>query len=380
MKFRWLFIIIILIYATDLKSQSNYKPGYIQLASGDTLYGEIDYRTDIQMGTVCRFKSSDMAAVREYIPDEISAYRVDNSRYFVSKDIKSIGGNKKVFLEYLIKGKVDIFYYRDVNDIDHYYIDKQGYGLMELPFKTTYKKVNGANYQFDSKDHIGILKYYLQDAPDFQAQIERIRKPDRENLIKLTEEYQKKVCKDENCIVYERRIPFLKVALNPVIGVLIIRGSNKKVTEVGGLVYFWMPRSNENLYFKTGLVHKSKTDYDLSTLETIENDYYSTYEIPLQIQYQFSSKRFKPVAGIGVNYLIFKHQLSDRSPFHDNKYTDVGHTICLTAGFNYKITNTLALSASLNSDFTPLLFLIDDDQAKFRLLSTSLRIGLYINL
>jgi hypothetical protein len=83
MKFRWLFIIIFLIYTTDLKSQSDYKPGYIQLASGDTLYGEIDYRTDIQMGTVCRFKSGDMAAVREYMPDEIAAYRVDNSRFFV---------------------------------------------------------------------------------------------------------------------------------------------------------------------------------------------------------------------------------------------------------------------------------------------------------
>jgi hypothetical protein len=332
------------------------------------------------MGTVCRFKSSEMAAVREYMPDEITAYRVDNSRFFVSREIKTTGGNKKVFLEYLIKGKVDIFYYRDMNDIDHYYIDKQGYGLMELRFNTTFKNINGANYQFDSKDHIGILKYYLQDAPDFQKQIEQIRKPDRENLIKLTEEYQKKVCKDENCIVYERRIPFLKIALNPVIGVSLLRGSNKKITEVGGLVYFWMPRSNENLYFKTGLVHKSKTNADISTGETIENDYYSIYEIPLQIQYQFSSKRLKPLAGIGVNYLIFKHQLSDPNPHTYKKYTDVGHTLCLTAGFNYKVTNTLALSASLNSDFTPLLFLIDDGQRKFKLLSTSLRIGLYIKI
>jgi hypothetical protein len=251
---------------------------------------------------------------------------------------------------------------------------------MELPFKITYRKINGANYQFDSKDHIGILKYYLQDAPDFQKQIEQIRKPDRENLIKLTEEYQKKVCKDENCIVYERRIPFLKIALNPVIGVLLITGSNKKITEVGGLVYFWMPRSNENLYFKTGLVYKSKTNADISTGETIENDYYSTYEIPLQIQYQFSSKRFKPLAGIGVNYLVLKHQLSDPNPHGYKKYTDVGHTLCLTAGFNYKITNTLALSASLNSDFTPLLFLINDRQEKFRLLSSSLRFGLYIKI
>lgn len=380
MKFGGLIILIFLIYTTELKSQSDYKPGYIQLASGDTLYGEIDYRTDIQMGTFCRFKSSDIAAVREYLPDEISAYRVDNSRFFVSKDIKATGGNKKVFLEYLIKGKVDIFYYRDKNDVDHYYIDKQGYGLMELPFKTTYKKIDGANYQFDSKDHIGILKYYLQDAPDFQTQIEQIRKPDRENLIKLTEEYQKKVCKDENCIVYERKIPFLKIALNPVIGVLLLRGSNNKIIEFGGLIYFWMPRSNENLYFKTGLVHKSKTDYDLSTLETIANDYYSTYEIPLQIQYQFSSKRFKPMAGIGVNYLILKHHLSNQSPYPFKKYTDVGHTLCLTTGFNYIITNTLALSASLNSDFTPLLFLIDDGQTKFRLLSNSLRIGLYIKI
>ena len=141
-----------------------------------------------------------------------------------------------------------------------------------------------------------------------------------------------------------------------------------------------MPRANENLYFKTGLVYKSKTNDDLTTGVTIENDYYNTYEIPLQIQYQFSSKRFKPMAGIGVNYLILKHQLSDPSPYPYKKYTDVGHTISLTAGFNYKITNALALNASLNPDFTPLLFLIDDGQTKFKLLSISLRIGLYIKL
>jgi hypothetical protein len=58
MKFRGLIILIFLIYTTELKSQTDYKPGYIQLVGGDTLYGEIDYRTDIQMGTVCIFLKS----------------------------------------------------------------------------------------------------------------------------------------------------------------------------------------------------------------------------------------------------------------------------------------------------------------------------------
>lgn len=380
MKISGLIIFFFLLYATELKSQIDYRPGFIQLTTGDTLYGEIDYRTDFLMGSGCRFKTNDFAAVREYMPDEISAYRVDNSRYFVSKDIKTEEGSTKVFLEYLIKGKVDIYYYRDKNSADHYYIDKEGYGLMELPYKTTDKYIDGANYQFESKDHIGILKYYLQDAPDFQTQIEQIRKPDRDNLIKLTEAYQKKVCKDENCIIYERYLPFLKIDLQPTFGLLHMRGSNKKITEFGGFVYLWMPRSHENLYFKTGLLNKSRTDYYFFDAVTIENDFYNTFEIPFQIQYLSSSKRFKPLASIGINFLIFKHHLSDSSSLSDEKYTDVFHTFSLNAGFNYNFTNTLALSASLNTDFTPLSSLIMNDRMKFRLVSYSLRIGVYIKL
>jgi len=40
-----------------LTAQTNFKPGYIIKNSADTLYGKIDYRGDLLMGSICRFKS-----------------------------------------------------------------------------------------------------------------------------------------------------------------------------------------------------------------------------------------------------------------------------------------------------------------------------------
>ena len=39
-----------------LNAQTDFRPGYIIENSGDTIHGEIDYRGDILMGNVCRFK------------------------------------------------------------------------------------------------------------------------------------------------------------------------------------------------------------------------------------------------------------------------------------------------------------------------------------
>ncbi|HLO90715.1 MAG TPA: hypothetical protein VK172_06060 [Lentimicrobium sp.] len=41
---------------------------------------------------------------------------------------------KKVFLEILIKGKISIYYLRDLEG-DHYFIEKEGQPLINLPYK-----------------------------------------------------------------------------------------------------------------------------------------------------------------------------------------------------------------------------------------------------
>jgi len=93
-----------------LKAQSNFKPGFIVNNTGDTIYGSIDYRGNMFMGEYCIFKDSNNVK-HKYTSQDILAYRFIDNRYFVSREIN----NKKVFLEYLVKGKISFLYLKDLS-------------------------------------------------------------------------------------------------------------------------------------------------------------------------------------------------------------------------------------------------------------------------
>src|SRR5690606_461912 len=137
------------------------------------------------------------------------------SKYYVSKEINGA----KVFLEFLIKGQINIYYLRDSNG-DHYFLEKAGNPIIELPYEEGIKYVDGKKVFFRTKKHIGLLTYYMQDGPEFQAMINEIGKAEHESLIKLSEDYHSKVCKDGPCIIYEKKPPFRKVNLEAVAGIV----------------------------------------------------------------------------------------------------------------------------------------------------------------
>jgi hypothetical protein len=65
------------------------------------------------MSIFCNYKINDNEKEISHSPDDISAFRFLNSKYFISREVNG----KKVFLEYLIKGKISIYYLRDENKI-----------------------------------------------------------------------------------------------------------------------------------------------------------------------------------------------------------------------------------------------------------------------
>lgn len=102
--------------------------GYVITNPGDTLFGEIDYRGDLLMGKLCRFKDNN-GEEQEFLPAGIQGYRFIDSKYYISLEVNG----RNVFLEYLINGKVSIYYLRD-DAGDHYYIDKEGEVMKEIPY------------------------------------------------------------------------------------------------------------------------------------------------------------------------------------------------------------------------------------------------------
>lgn len=90
--------------SVTLYAQTDFRSGYIIKNQGDTLYGLIDYRSDLKMSLTCKFKN-DNNEIIEYTPSDILAFRIINSTFYISRIIN----DRKSILEFLINGKVNIY-------------------------------------------------------------------------------------------------------------------------------------------------------------------------------------------------------------------------------------------------------------------------------
>ncbi len=292
MKIKQIVILGFLFTAKLVNAQTDYRDGYVITLNNDTLKGKIDYRGDLTMGEICRFKT-DTGEEIKYSPNDIAAYRINDSKYFVSKEFNG----KKVFLEFLIEGKINIYYHRD-NKGDHYFLKKEDTKIVEIPYENGIKYKDNVPYMYESTKHIGLLNYFFQDAPELKSKISKIGKPDHEKLIKLAEDYQNIVCKDSTCIIYEKKKPFMKISIEAMAGVAKFKEiddsdihtdiqNNKYYFMQGVMADFWIPRMNEKIYFRTGLLY-SQVNNTLGKKSTF-------IDIPLQIGYLApNSYRIRP--------------------------------------------------------------------------------------
>lgn len=316
-----------LIFSTRiLIAQTDFRQGYIIKESGDTLYGQIDYRGDLLMGEVCRFRANDNSDEIKYSPTDIVAYRFNESKYFVSKEVNGA----KVFMEFLFKGQINFYYLRNSTG-DHYFLEKKNSQIVELPYQEGVKDVGDKIVYFETKKHIGILNYYLQDAPNFQSRIAQTRKPEHRSLIKLAEDYHNKVCKDSTCIIYVKKTPWIKVNVEIVGGILKYQNpefkNNTNSFQTGILTHIGMPRTSEKLYFRTGILHSTLKENKVNK---------AIFKIPIQLEYIYPKGIIRPIFAFGINM-----------------YSPAYHSVAFMGGANFRIDKTHYFSLNYDIDFNP---------------------------
>jgi len=347
-------------------AQSDFRSGYIINSKGDTLLGHIDYRNELLMSKVCHFRPSTDVEETKYNPSQIRAFRFDNGKYYVSKQLNG----SPIFLEFLLKGQINVYFLKDKKG-DHYYFEKEGNKLREIRYTEKIIEKNGKKYVYKSTTHKGILNNYMLDAPKMKASIESIIKPTHQNLIKLAKNYHNEVCKDDVCIVYEKQLKPIKFAIEPVFGILqygkvglsdnVAYENDKNTIQLGTYLYIWLPRTNENIHFKTGLVYQKWVD------GRVNNNLADVYKLPLQLQYLFPNKKLRPRAHLGFNFYTIKY----------STYNDFLNSLEAGLGINYEISNSVSISANINTEVTPLTYIIDNI---FGVVSYSFQMGVYIAL
>lgn len=290
MKIKLLLFFCLLFTTKSLTAQADFRPGFVIEQNGDTLFGQIDYRGDQIMGEKCRFRKN--GKVQVFSPVDILAFRFEEGKFFESKDLK----DKKAFLEFLIKGKANIYYYRDEQG-DHYYLEKEGSEMIELPYREEIKHIGKKHFLFKSTGHQGILKHELKDAPGLESSINAIEKPGHKNLIALAKSYHYEVCEDEECIVFEKNLTLISFAFGVHAGVVKMNevyyeeGETYDGRQLGLNLYVSLPRTNENLFLK--LSYQNNRSEEITSNSGC-----------LMLEYRYQRYKLQPLVGYGVGLNI----------------------------------------------------------------------------
>lgn len=348
MTIRLHFVLATLLFSSSLFAQTDFRPGFVVKKTGDTLYGQIDYRGDLLMSSVCTFKNN-ASSIEQFTPDDLMSYRFIDGKYYTSRLVD----NKSVFLEYLVKGIVSMYYIRD-ETADRYFIDKVDIPLTELPYDEGIRMVDFKNYESISNKHIGLLNYFMQDAPDFRERIQRIEKPEHRNLIKLAEDYHKAVCPSGDCITYIKDKSLFKIFPELILGVGRGRRVNDEIKPAFGVIgHIWLPRTSENLYLRTGIW------YSPVAVPSYTKNF---VKIPVQIEYIYPKGKFRPRVAYGLNLfpnLPKANVLNSR-------------TVSLNLGGNLKIDEKRYISITTEFEFDPLSLIIPRT-----LIASYLNVGLF---
>ncbi len=116
----FIFIILSLMQNTD--AQESFYPGYIITTENDTILGSIEFKNIESSANVCNFRKSAHEEITSYKPEEIKGYYFkETNKYYISHKIKE---NRVVFLEYLLQGIVQLYYYQSGGQ-DYFFIENQ---------------------------------------------------------------------------------------------------------------------------------------------------------------------------------------------------------------------------------------------------------------
>ena len=96
-------IVLLAIFATTTMAQTNPKPGYIITNNGDTIRGNIDFRTNEKLSKQCEFWANGGNEDTTYKPGDIEGFRFDNGGKYSEENsqitINTYVNNEMVVIE-----------------------------------------------------------------------------------------------------------------------------------------------------------------------------------------------------------------------------------------------------------------------------------------
>jgi hypothetical protein len=293
-----------------------YKEGYIITNKDDTIKGYINFEGSVINCSHCSFKKDIDSSPTNYAPGDIKAFRFNESKYFVTKNILIDNSPKTVFMEWLIKGKASILCYNPPSLNPRYYIILNNDSLFELKNSKIIREIKGSQYKIDKKEYIGELAVYFKDCPQLYDEITNLSYTGN-SLIKISKEYHQITCGNNDCIIYEdkSRKPVFSVGLTGAYIVSKLRLTidpvqyAKTTSDPGVGIYLNisnLPLLSPKFSFHSQLIYHSATYIDES-YKGYSNDYKDktfctvhSIKIPMMMKYNFFYTGLSPFITVGV--------------------------------------------------------------------------------
>lgn len=152
---------------TIARAQADFQPGYVVQTSGDTLRGELDYRTARQSGQRSRFRATPGGPVVTYQPTELRSFGFPQLRLvYRSLVIEELPTTlpyrvaapatapmrEAAFLEVQRDGPAQLYYLVDARESgNHYYVRTPNLPLTEL--RHEYKEVEQSGHTFKEEQN-----------------------------------------------------------------------------------------------------------------------------------------------------------------------------------------------------------------------------------
>lgn len=245
---------VLVVSAFNIKAQTAFRKGYVINKSRDTIWGQIEYRTNTKNYSSCIFKNEEVV---EYFPQDIIGYG------FVDDKFYSIGIVEGAFAEVLVVGDLSLYKCRS-----KYYLRKNKGKIFVLERKDHKEvRVDGKIFFDEDNRWKGVFYFLISDRISDNSIVKRIEFNERA-LVELVVKYNS--FGKEKYKIFKESKPWCTMEIAVSVGV-----NNSKLSycvesgyaesfkdkyvsiypSLGFLLDIKAPRVSERVYFSSGLYY-----------------------------------------------------------------------------------------------------------------------------
>ena len=345
------YILLLFLTVTSYAvAQTHYRSGYIITNDNDTIVGLIDYRTEAMLAKGCSFKVNASSNEQIFLPGQIVGFRfTDEGKFFVTREITIKDDNRTVFLEFLVQGIMNLYFYHDrQTDLAYYFFEDENGKMIEVSKQPDTEILkDGKTYNKPDFTYRGKLKYIVRDVESLWTTAEKTEYRHKD-MINLTKNYHNQVCNTgEECIVFEtkqdKRFKLkygIYVGWTPNFGLYTIyeygmfkhKNLFNSGVSIGGQLNVCNPRFMQSLSLQLDVC------LTILSSDVKKYDHSSFLSGTLSGKYTYHKGNIRPMAGLGITLgklLIGEHLFLDES-YH------------VSAGLNIKVAKEQFIFGSID--------------------------------